>query len=275
MLIALSTSLGLFSRPSLRFRRYWAGDRCQSRPRTRKGVECQHTHLRARHLPHLHNSQASQRAHGPDLHLIVLVGIEPLDLLAGGEHLPRSSELHVALRAEEEAVAALALVKLAAGLPVVGAQPLLAQQGVGVREAVCPELSVQIIVGVVRGPDLVMVLPDRVAVHAGEDEVLRPHEGGPLLQVRDGGGCGVVEEHRSEREEHARLGRVEVVDPVEAAEEVAPEAGAGDIRVLRCELVEVRAQGLVRDVEREVGRLVAALLEDGKEPADLAEITAT
>ena len=38
-------------------------------------------------------------------------------------------------------------------------------------------------------------------------------------------------------------------------------------------LVEVGPQGLVRDVQREVVRLVASLLQDGEKSADLTEVT--
>ena len=66
------------------------------------------------------------------------------------------------------------------------------------RKAVSPECSVQVVVGVVRGPDLLAMLGDRVAIHSGKDEVLGPHEGSPLLQILDGRGRGVVEEHGAE-----------------------------------------------------------------------------
>ena len=124
MLMALSTSLGLFSRPSLRLSRYWAAHQSQSHSR-KGGLASQHTHLGARRLPYLENTQASLCAHCPDFHFIMLMRVEPLELLASDDHLARGSELDVALGAEEPTMSALTLIELGASLPVVGAEPLL------------------------------------------------------------------------------------------------------------------------------------------------------
>jgi hypothetical protein len=183
-----------------------------------------------------------------------------------------SREANVTLGLEEPTVTALILIKVGVDLPVVQVEDVATEETIGVVEAVAPELLEQVGMGVVGGPNLVLVLLDGVAVHAGEDEVLRTKELDPVLQVGDGLGGLIVEEDRAKGEKDARTRGIQAGDPVVAGTKVAPETAASDALVLGGQLSQVGLQRSLGDVDGEVVSLVTTALKDSEEALDLSEI---
>jgi hypothetical protein len=113
-------------------------------------------------------------------------------------------------------------------LPVISAEPLVAENLVGIFQTVEDELVPAACFIVVRVPQIFFIL---AGVHPQKHVILCPHRLSPWAQPLDRQINGVIPKHRSERENAHRL--LELWEPGHAVVKCPPKAETSDVLVLR------------------------------------------
>lgn len=226
--------------------------------------------------PHLCDNETSLGTHEADVVLAILVGVEPVKLVTLVESLVEALEANVLVGTEKEAVAGGGRsFESSKELPVFLAEPLFANELVGLFKSIEEELAVQVIAGVVSIPELLLVLGGEVTIHADEEVVLRTKHLRPAAEMCQCLIPGIVAENGSQGKKEAR--RLDALDVAHAILESSPKATTGDdrvgSRVSGDEVVDIVLKRCLGDVEGHVGGLLFGLLESSQEVVNLSGVS--
>lgn len=129
------------------------------------------TELGVGSLPGLPGFKARLPQHYMDVGLVVFVGVEPVNLIPLLDSAAGRAELESMVGAEVKAVSVFFL-ELRFEIPVLLAEPSLADETVCFLESSKEEGLVQIVARVIRCPDLLPVILDKMGIHAHEQEIV-------------------------------------------------------------------------------------------------------